>query len=66
MQQVIWQGLLEYASNAWDIARKDTNRVAIYDDVLGNYDKLWGGNGLLYRINNTRSMLWDIRMPIVG
>ena len=40
--------------------REDADRVAIYDDTIGKYDKLWGGNEFLYHIHNTRTMHWNI------
>ena len=63
---MIWQGLLEFARIAWDIAHKDADRAATYDDMLGNYDKIGGGNELLYHINNTKTMHWNITTPNVG
>jgi hypothetical protein len=35
-----WQSLLEYARIAWDNARKNVDKVAIYDDVIENFGKL--------------------------
>lgn len=63
---VIWQGLLEYTKNAWDITHKDAEWVVIYDNALGKYGKIWGGNKLLCCRNNTRSMHWNIRAPNVA
>ena len=40
--------------------------VCVHDDVLGTYDKAWGGNGLLYHKDNTMSMHYHIRASIVG
>ena len=37
---IIWQGLLEYAKHAYDIIHKNSNGVVVYDDALGNYDKI--------------------------
>ena len=64
--QVIWQGLHEYARNAWDVASKDVDQTTIYDDTLGNYHEIWGGNKLLYHGDNTRTMHWRIRAPNMG
>lgn len=47
-KQAIWQSLFEYVRIAWDMARKDVEKAIVYDDVFGNYDKPWGGSGLLY------------------
>jgi hypothetical protein len=35
-QQIIWQGIHEYARIAWDISYKEPNKATIYDDALGN------------------------------
>lgn len=35
-RQMTWQNLLEYARIALDNLRKNVDRVAIYDDVIGN------------------------------
>lgn len=48
IQQMIWQGLIEYARHAWDAARKEANNGTTHKDVLGDYDKIWGANELLY------------------
>lgn len=48
------------------VARKDAYRVAIYDDVIGKYDKVWGGNESLCHIDNTRTMRWNTRVSNVG
>lgn len=63
---MIWQGLLESARIAWDIAHKDGDRAATYDDMLENYDKIEGGNELLYHRDNTKTMHWNITTPNVG
>lgn len=65
-QQMIWQGLLEYAKHAWDITREDANGVVVYDNALGNYDRISGGNEPLYHKDNTRMMHWNIRTPKMG
>lgn len=39
---VEWQGILEYANIAWDIACKKAHKVAIYVDVIGVCDNMWG------------------------
>jgi F420-0:gamma-glutamyl ligase-like protein len=47
-QQMTWQSLLEYARIAWDNARKNVDKVAIYDDVIENFGKLRGEKELLH------------------
>ena len=39
---------------------------AIYDDAIGNCDKVWGVKELLYYGNDTNTMHWHIRAPNVG
>lgn len=50
----LWQGLLDYVGIAWGQALKDAYRVAIHDDALGNFNKIWGGHKVLYQRTNTR------------
>lgn len=38
------------------MGHKGANKVAIYDDVIGKYNEIWGGYELLYHIDNTRAM----------
>jgi hypothetical protein len=38
--QIIWQKLFEYARIAWDVMRKEAERVVMYDDMIGKYDKI--------------------------
>ena len=56
IKNVIWQSLLEYAQITWGIVHVDVDMVAIYDDALGNYDGILGGNKFLYHIEDTRMM----------
>lgn len=42
------------------------HKEAIYDDALGNYDKVWGGNKVLYYRHNNRTMYWIKRASSVG
>jgi hypothetical protein len=42
---------------SWDEAPKNGERVAIYNDTLNKFDKIWGGNNLLYHKVNTRKMM---------
>lgn len=44
-QQNIWQNLLEYAKFTF-MARKDADRINIYDDATGKYYMVLGGNRL--------------------
>jgi hypothetical protein len=57
---MIQQGLLEYAKHAWDITLEDTNGAVVYDNALGNYYRISGGNESLYHKDNTRMMHWNI------
>lgn len=57
MKQTIWQSLFEYAKIAWDMAHKDVETIAVYDDVLGDYNKAWEGNGILYCKDHTIGIL---------
>lgn len=41
----------------WDKDPKNAERVTIYNDTLNNFDKIWGGNNLLYHKVNTRKMM---------
>lgn len=65
-QQIIWQGLLEYAKHAGDITHEDANVAIVYDTASENYDKIWGGSEPLCHKDNTRMMHWNIRTPKVG
>jgi hypothetical protein len=40
--------------------------VDINDDALGKYDEVWGGNALLWHINNMGTMNWNIKALDVG
>jgi hypothetical protein len=44
---ILCKGPFLYARIACEITLKDSKRVAIYNDVLANFDATWGGNGLL-------------------
>lgn len=39
-----WIWLVEHNRIAWEIARKGVDKTTIYDDVIGNYDNIWGGH----------------------
>ena len=41
------------------------NSLAIYDDVLTNFNTLWANNNLFCQMSNTRIM-WDNCAPNVG
>lgn len=36
---MVWQGILECARTAWDIARKEANKESNYDDTIGKFDQ---------------------------
>ena len=38
---MIWQGILEYARLHGTIPIEE-EKVVIYDNVIGKYDKIWG------------------------
>lgn len=48
VQQMIWQGVLDYIGTAWDIARKEVDKASNYDDMFGKFDQNWEGNEILY------------------
>lgn len=48
IQQMTWQCLLEYARHTWDAARKEADKDITYKSELGNYNRIWGGNEILY------------------
>lgn len=54
--QMIRHNLLDNARIAWDTTHKDADRTAIYDER----------KELLYHRDNTRTIHWHIRTPIVG
>ena len=37
---MIWQGILEYARIAWDIACKEINKESNYDDTTEDFDQI--------------------------
>lgn len=59
VKQPIWQSLFAYARVAYGKALINSKREAIYNNLLGKSDIVWGGNGLLYNIT------WHIRTPNV-
>lgn len=65
-RQLIQQSLLEYTKIAWETTQTSVDKVLIYDDVIGKYNEIWGGNELLYNRDNTRSIHGNIKMPNIG
>lgn len=65
-QQLIWQSLLEYVGIAWDTTCKEAVKATTYDDVIGKYSHVQGGNELLYHRDNTRTMYWNIKVLNIG
>lgn len=60
MQHTIWQSILEYARIECDIACREAEKAINYNDVIGQHDKIWEGNKLIYHRDNTRTTHWNI------
>lgn len=61
---ILCKGPFLYARIACEIALKDSKRVAIYNDVLANFDATWEGNGLLYHRLDSKTIL-DIQCWLI-
>lgn len=45
---------------------KEAHKATNYNDALGDHDKIWGGNKLLYYMDNNIIMHWNIKVLNVG
>ena len=53
----IQQGLLDYASIAWEKTDTDPTKTTTYDDILTKFDTLWdNNNNLMYHTSHIEIM----------